>query len=180
MSGYKRVTHTRHVWVLKWLGSQWGPCDPAVENPSKESKGLRFKFFILYPCVWYNFFFIFQDSKFYGPKTVLFYKNSWKPTVFIERDQGKGDLETMVMREVNRILKKSKKHFFLLKKKGLSVKMRFSLENNNSHMWEWQYRPNKTLISLLTFQKRLKWLPHTIFLQLWHSYTTLKLNNRTI
>ena len=118
MSGYKRVTHTRHVWVLKWLGSQWGPCDPAVENPSKESKGLRFKFFILYPCVWYNFFFIFQDSKFYGPKTVLFYKNSWKPTVFIERDQGKGDLETMVMREVNRISKKSKKHFFSLKKKG--------------------------------------------------------------
>ena len=49
---------------------------------------------------------------------VLYYKNSWKPTVFIERDQGKGDLETMVMREVNRILKKSKKHFFLKKKKG--------------------------------------------------------------
>ena len=42
----------------------------------------------------------------------------------------------MVMREVNRISKKSKKHFFLLKKKGLSVKMRFdiSLENNDSHI----------------------------------------------
>ena len=33
-------------------------------------------------------------------------------------------------------IKKIKKHFFLLKKKGLSVKMRFdiSLENNDSHM----------------------------------------------
>ena len=156
MSGCERETHTRHVWVLKWLSSQWGPCDPAVENPSKESKGLRFKFFISYPCVWYNcLFFFFQDSKFYGPKMVLFYKNSWKPTVFIEQDQGKGDLETMVMREVNRILKKSKKHFFSFKKKGLSKKMRFdiSLENNDSHIWEWHYRPNKTLISLLTFQK---------------------------
>ena len=105
-----------HVWVLKWLSSQWGPCNPAVENPSKEYKGLRFNFFISYPCVWYNFFF-FSGFKILWTKTVLFYKNSWKPTVFIEQDQGKGDLETMVMREVNRILKKSKKHFFLLKKK---------------------------------------------------------------
>ena len=170
-----------HVWVLKWLSSQWGPCNPAVENPSKEYKGLRFNFFISYPCVWYNFFF-FSGFKILWTKTVLFYKNSWKPTVFIEQDQGKGDLETMVMREVNRILKKSKKHFFSLKKKGLSKKMRFdiSLENNDSHIWEWHYRPNKTLISLLAFQKRLKWLPHTIFLQMWHSYTTLKLNNKTI
>ena len=40
------------------------------------------------------------------------------------------------MREVNRISKKSKKHFFSLKKKGLSEKMRFdiSLENNDSHI----------------------------------------------
>ena len=106
-----------HVWVLKWLSSQWGPCNPAVENPSKEYKGLRFNFFISYPCVWYNFFF-FSGFKILWTKTVLFYKHSWKPTVFIEQDQGKGDLETMVMREVNRILKKSKKHFFLLKKKG--------------------------------------------------------------
>ena len=42
----------------------------------------------------------------------------------------------MAKREVNRILKKSEKHFFLLKKKELSVIMRFdiSLENNDSHM----------------------------------------------
>ena len=62
--------------------------------------------------------FFFQDSKCYGPKTVLYSKNPWKPTFFIEQKQGKGDLETMVMREVNRISKKSKKHFFSLKKKG--------------------------------------------------------------
>ena len=65
---------------------------------------------------------------------VLYYKNSWKPTVFIEQDQGKGDLETMVMREVNRILKKSKKHFFLLKKKGLSVKIHIC--ENDIHICE--------------------------------------------
>lgn len=139
-----------------------------ARNPKVWGLSSLFYTHVFGTIVW---FFFFQDSKFYGPKTVLFYKNSWKPTVFIERDQGKGDLETMVMREVNRILKKSKKHFFLLKKKGLSVKMRFdiSLENNDSHIWECHYRPNKTLISLLTFQKRLKWLPHTIFLQMWHS-----------